>query len=195
MASNVRAGVGRITADIPPRLTVAEELSYNPQWMQANRPAHMSNMASFTTPASQKRVIDINAPNGSASTIADNASAANSSTANTPYGMEQDHRHHGVGQPSSVDYDGVDSRKTGFRSQTSSPLDVRKGPSASTQFLDARHEVAAARNTALSPPRFGLFGAPKQESRSPPLSTSNKALGGIHSGLMTGSGPSRMTAR
>jgi hypothetical protein len=182
-----------------PRFTTAEEsyqdLSawYNPQYVQANRPAHLSSMTSFTTPAAQKRVIDINAPNGSASTIADNASAANSSAANTPYGLEQDHRHHGAGHPSGVDYDSIDNRKTGFRSQSSSPLDVRKGPANPSQFLDARHE-AAARNAGYSPPRFGLFGSSKRES-SPPLSSANKALGGIHSGLMTGSGPSRMTAR
>lgn len=193
---------GGTSAEMP-RFTAAEEgfqeLSawYNPQYIQqANRPAHLSNMASFTTPASQKRVVDINAPNGSASTIADNASAANSSTANTPYGMEQDHRLHGGVQLNSVDYDAMDSRKTGFRSQTSSPLDVRKGPSSSQpQFHETRHEPIA-RNTAFSPPppRFGLFGASKREP-SPPLSTPNKGLGGIHTGLMTGSGPSRMTAR
>lgn len=165
----------------------------NPQYVQANRPAHLANLTSFTTPAAQKRVIDINAPNGSASTIADNASAANSSTANTPYGIEQDHRQQGA-HPSSVDFDALD-RKAGFRSQNSSPLDVRKGPSGNPSHLfEARHD-APTRNPGYSPPRFGLFGASKRES-SPPLSTSNKPLGGIHSsGLMTGSGPSRMIAR
>lgn len=190
---------GGISSDLP-RYTTAEESHHeqqplwaNPQYVQANRPAHLANLTSFTTPAAQKRVIDINAPNGSASTIADNASAANSSTANTPYGIEQDHRQQ-VAQPGSVDFDALD-RKSGFRSQSSSPLDVRKGPSSNpTHLFEARHE-APTRNPGYSPPRFGLFGTSKRES-SPPLSTSNKPLGGIHSsGLMTGSGPSRMIAR
>lgn len=194
--SGIRGG---ISSDLP-RYTTAEESHHdqqplwaNPQYVQANRPAHLANLTSFTTPAAQKRVIDINAPNGSASTIADNASAANSSTANTPYGIDQDHRQQGA-QPGSVDFDALD-RKSGFRSQSSSPLDVRKGPSSNpTHLFEARHE-APTRNPGYSPPRFGLFGASKTES-SPPLSTSNKALGGIHSsGLMTGSGPSRMIAR
>uniref|UniRef100_A0A093V799 Transcriptional regulatory protein DEP1 n=1 Tax=Talaromyces marneffei PM1 TaxID=1077442 RepID=A0A093V799_TALMA len=195
--SGVRGG---ISSDMP-RYTAAEETHHeqqpiwaNPQYVQANRPAHLANLTSFTTPAAQKRVIDINAPNGSASTIADNASAANSSTGNTPYGIEQDHRQHAAGQPGTVDFDALD-RKSGLRSQSSSPLDVRKGPSTNpTHLFEARHEVPT-RNPGYSPPRFGLFGASKRES-SPPLSTSNKPLGGIHSsGLMTGSGPSRMIAR
>ncbi|GAM38733.1 hypothetical protein TCE0_033r09704 [Talaromyces pinophilus] len=194
--SGIRGG---ISSDLP-RYTTAEESHHeqqplwaNPQYVQANRPAHLANLTSFTTPAAQKRVIDINAPNGSASTIADNASAANSSAANTPYGIDQDHRQQGA-QPGSVDFDALD-RKSGFRSQSSSPLDVRKGPSSNPAHLfEARHE-APTRNPGYSPPRFGLFGTSKREP-SPPLSTSNKALGGIHSsGLMTGSGPSRMIAR
>lgn len=199
MAPQPGAVRGVISADMPRFITADESLQEqasawsNSQYVQANRPAHLTAMTSFTTPAAQKRVIDINAPNGSASTIADNASAANSSTANTPYGVEQDHRQHGAGQPSSVDYDALD-RKSGFRSQSSSPLDVRKGPSNPGHFFETRHE-APARNPGYSPPRFGLFGASKRES-SPPLSTSAKSLGGIHSsGLMTGSGPSRMIAR
>lgn len=194
-----QSGIRGIASDLP-RYTTAEESHHeqqplwaNPQYMQANRPAIMANLTSFSTPAAQKRVIDINAPNGSASTIADNASAANSSTANTPYGIEQYHRQQGA-QPGSVDFDALD-RKSGFRSQSSSPLDVRKGPSGNPNHLfETRHEFPT-RNTGYSPPRFGLFGTSKRDS-SPPLPPPNKSLGGIHaSGLMTGSGPSRMIAR
>ncbi|KAH8701085.1 Sds3-like-domain-containing protein [Talaromyces proteolyticus] len=189
---------GTISAGLP-RYNTAEESFQevstwgNPQIAQTNRQSFMSNMASFTTPASQKRVVDIHAPNGSASTIADNASAANSSTANTPYGVEQENRPFGAAPFNSIDHDNS-GRKTGFRSQSSSPLDVRKSyPNQKQSVENTRHD--ATRNSGFSPPtRFGLFGSSKQET-SPPLSS--KPLGGIHSsaGLVTGSGSSRMIAR
>ncbi|EAW15121.1 uncharacterized protein ACLA_057770 [Aspergillus clavatus NRRL 1] len=153
--------------------------------------------SSFTTPAAQKRVVDINAPNGSASTIAENPSAANSSANNTPYGTEQDHQHHGFGQFAHPDYEA--ERKSGFRSLTSSPLDVRKPPPSSYATLDHRAPQAASpRNSAWSPPpaRIGLFhsAASKQDSSPPPPP---KPVNSIHSssGILTGSGSGQMTAR
>lgn len=202
-----QGGIRGATSSDPPRHAVAEDHNNNAHeqhFAWANPyPSHAGFMASLTTPAAQKRVIDINAPNGSASTIADNASAGNSSAANTPYRADQEQHHNNSGhgpshQAGSVDFDALD-RKSGFRSQTSSPLDVRKGPAnhpnhPNHSLFEARHEPT--RNPGYSPPpRFGLFTPSKAES-SPPLASSNKSLAGIHSsGLMTGSGPSRMIAR
>ncbi|GFF73105.1 transcriptional regulatory protein DEP1 [Aspergillus udagawae] len=152
--------------------------------------------SSFTTPAAQKRVVDINAPNGSASTIAENLSAANSSANNTPYGAEQEHQHHGLAHFGVPDYD--TDRKSGYRSLSSSPLDVRK-PHPSYATLDHRaSQTTSSRNPAFSPQpaRLGLFqsNASKHDS-SPPLSS--KQVNPIHpsSGILTGSGSSQMTAR
>ncbi|GIK07443.1 hypothetical protein Aspvir_003108 [Aspergillus viridinutans] len=152
--------------------------------------------SSFTTPAAQKRVVDINAPNGSASTIAENLSAANSSANNTPYGAEQEHQHHGLAHFGVPDYDA--DRKSGYRSLSSSPLDVRK-PHPSYATLDHRaSQAASSRNPAFSPQpaRLGLFqsNASKHDS-SPPLSS--KQVNSMHpsSGILTGSGSSQMTAR
>jgi hypothetical protein len=161
---------------------------------QPLRPSGTANPTTFTTPAAQKRVVDINAPNGSASTIAENASAANSSAANTPYGTEQEPRSHGLGQFNSVDYDSID-RKTGFRSQSSSPLDVRK-PQPSGHFLDGSRAMAeGSRNAGFSPPsRLGLFGTSKAES--PPTITS-KSLNAMRpsASFATSAGSSQMVAR
>lgn len=169
----------------------------NPQYalhyQQTHRqPTGTTNPTSFTTPAAQKRVVDINAPNGSASTIAENASAANSSAANTPYGTEQDPRSHGPGQFNSVDYEAMD-RKTGFRSQSSSPLDVRKAQPTSGHFVEGSRPMPSgqegSRNAGYSPPsRMGLFGASKRES-SPPMP--QKSLNTMH----PSTGMGRMVAR
>ncbi|KAJ5732032.1 hypothetical protein N7493_003513 [Penicillium malachiteum] len=98
------------------------------QYSQHHRPQGHTyepmQASSYATPAAQKRVVDINAPNGSASTIPENVSAANSSANNTPYGIEQDPQHQAQGTFRNPDYD--IERKSGFRSQSSSPLDVRK---------------------------------------------------------------------
>jgi len=45
--------------------------------------------SSLTTPAAQRRIVDLNAPKGSASTIADESSAPTSSAAPTPIGIAQ----------------------------------------------------------------------------------------------------------
>ncbi|PKX90943.1 uncharacterized protein P174DRAFT_375775 [Aspergillus novofumigatus IBT 16806] len=152
--------------------------------------------SSFTTPAAQKRVVDINAPNGSASTIAENLSAANSSANNTPYGAEQEHQPHGLAHFGVPDYDA--DRKSGYRSLSSSPLDVRK-PHPAYATLDHRaSQATSSRNPAFSPQpaRLGLFqsNASKHDS-SPPLSS--KQVNSMHpsSGILTGSGSSQMTAR
>ncbi|KAH2567460.1 hypothetical protein KXV70_005198 [Aspergillus fumigatus] len=152
--------------------------------------------SSFTTPAAQKRVVDINAPNGSASTIAENLSAANSSANNTPYGAEQDHQRHGLAHFGVPDYDA--DRKSGYRSLSSSPLDVRK-PHPAYATLDHRaSQATSSRNPPFSPQpaRVGLFqsNASKHDS-SPPLSS--KQVNSMHpsTGILTGSGSSHMTAR
>lgn len=161
-----------------------------------NRVFENPHASSFTTPAAQKRVVDINAPNGSASTIAENLSAANSSANNTPYGAEQEHQHHGLAHFGVPDYDA--DRKSGYRSLSSSPLDVRK-PHPAYATLDHRaSQTTSSRNPAFSPQpaRLGLFqsNVSKHDS-SPPLSS--KQVNSMHpsSGILTGSGSSQMTAR
>lgn len=126
------------------------------QYSQQHRPPP----SSFATPAAQKRVVDINAPNGSASTIPENMSAANSSANNTPYGTEQELRHPTQGPFRNPDYD--TERKSGFRSQSSSPLDVRKAQPHPSHILERRSpgpDAPASHNALFSPPpaRAGLF--------------------------------------
>ncbi|KAE8150984.1 transcriptional regulatory protein DEP1 [Aspergillus avenaceus] len=101
----------------------------------------------YTTPAAQKRVVDIHAPNGSASTIAENSSANN-----TPYDHEQPGQ--SLGAYGHAEYEA--DRRTGFRSLSSSPLDVRKP-----------HPTYNTSPHRYSPPgRLGLF----QKRDSSPMS-------------------------
>ncbi|KAB8207469.1 Sds3-like-domain-containing protein [Aspergillus parasiticus] len=142
----------------------------------------------YTTPAAQKRVVDIHAPNGSASTIAENSSANN-----TPYDHEQPTQ--GLGPYGNPEYDA--DRRSGFRSLSSSPLDVRKPHPSSYNTLDNRSPPH--RNAGYSPPpaRLGLFQS-KRDSSPPPL-PSSKPANSIHhhgsTGLLGGSGSNQMTAR
>lgn len=92
----------------------------------------------YATPAAQQRVVDLHAPNGSASTIPDHASAPNSSATKTPQDVEQDR----IRQPHHTNNRALIAanespfahrpkpdeaeRISGFRSQSSSPLDLRK---------------------------------------------------------------------
>jgi hypothetical protein len=193
-----RGGLSVLSSALP-RNTTGEETFQepstwaNPQYPQAPRQALTSNPMPFATPAAQKHAVDINAPNGSASTIADNVSAANSSTANTPYGTEQEQRLQRPGQFSSVDYDALD-RKSSYRSQSSSPLDTRKAQPTSSHFFDS-NRPDGPRHAGFSPPsRMSIFSASKR-AESPPLSS--KPLNAMHpsAGIVTGSGSSRMIAR
>ncbi|KAI2791497.1 hypothetical protein POX_c04358 [Penicillium oxalicum] len=126
---------------------------------------HRAPVSSFATPAAQKRVVDINAPNGSASTIPENMSAANSSANNTPYGIEQDPRHHAQGPFRNPDYDM--EHKSGLRSQSSSPLDVRKAQSHPGPLQERRSPgLDSSRNPLYSPPpaHAGLFQLSKSKA-------------------------------
>ncbi|KKZ67318.1 hypothetical protein EMCG_07002 [[Emmonsia] crescens] len=92
----------------------------------------------YATPAAQQRIVDLHGPNGSASTIPDHPSAPNSSAANTPQVAEQDQSRQSHHNNSRISITANDSpftrhpetdeaeRISGFRSQTSSPLNVRK---------------------------------------------------------------------
>jgi hypothetical protein len=87
-------------------------------------------------------------------------SAANSSANNTPYGTEQELRHPTQGPFRNPDYD--TERKSGFRSQSSSPLDVRKAQPHPSHILERRSpgpDAPASHNALFSPPpaRAGLF--------------------------------------
>ncbi|KAJ5552980.1 hypothetical protein N7494_002358 [Penicillium frequentans] len=173
------------------------------QYSQHHRPQGRAfehpQASSYATPAAQKRVVDINAPNGSASTIPENVSAANSSANNTPYGTEQESRHQQHGPFRNPDYDF--ERKSGFRSQSSSPLDVRKSHPHPGHALERRSPVpdSSSRNPIFSPPpaRQGLFQPSARPDISPTMAS--KTIDALHyrpqSELSTGSGPSHMPTR
>ncbi len=142
--------------------------------------------------------MDLTVPNGSASTIPENPSGPNSSTANTPYGMEQDravlpHRL-SASTPESpfsrhIEADEV-GRNIGYRSLTSPPLDTRKpNPRIPTsQNLPGRRSPmpTPSESVAMSGPvsghiystpsstsRLGLFGSTSRREPSPQLPSSN----------------------
>lgn len=127
----------------------------------------------FTTPAAQKRVVDVNAPNGSASTIPENASAANSSPNHTPFDIEQEQQSHTHRQAANADHDG--DRRFGFRALSSSPLDTRKPHGPSSSAFGHRSVPEARSDTSRNPPyspsstRLGIFGSNRDSS--PPLSS------------------------
>ncbi|OJJ46271.1 hypothetical protein ASPZODRAFT_167262 [Penicilliopsis zonata CBS 506.65] len=203
------------------RPTAEEEFLEHTPWANPQHPIHQqqaqgrmqqrgfehSQAPPFTTPAAQKRVVDINAPNGSASTIPENLSAANSSAANTPYGTEQEPQRqqpHGPFGNTGAEYE--TERKSGFRSLSSSPLDVRKphlhggihAPERN-KFVGT-HEMRAdhpSRHPIYSPPpanRLGLFhSAVSKRDSSPPLPPPAGRVSGLHAsaGIPSGSGPAR----
>ncbi|OOF96304.1 hypothetical protein ASPCADRAFT_144586 [Aspergillus carbonarius ITEM 5010] len=143
----------------------------------------------YTTPAAQKRVVDIHAPNGSASTIAENSSANN-----TPYDQEQHPQN--PGPFANPDYEA--ERRSGFRSLSSSPLDVRKPhPAPYNTTLGHRSPQGPSQSTAYSPPsaRLGLFqSAASKRDPSPPLSS--RPVNSIHqSAGLLGPGSNQMAAR
>jgi hypothetical protein len=233
MPSELPRGTVAINAPAAPRITTddtvreltswtnpqhpLQEQQHQPVVRQHGRAAEQSHRPpSFTTPATQKRVIDIHAPNGSASTIVENPSAPNSSATNTPYGIEQESRSRG--QVSSLDHDAADG-KNGLRSQSSSPLDVRKAQLHSSRLLDTRSPLQAApeirlesasRNhhsgnnsgngsssttIAYAPStRLGLFGSSSKREPSPPRPP--KPVSTMHpSSIATNASVSRMAAR
>lgn len=147
-----------------------QQNQYTTQHRPHGRAIESAQPSSFVTPAAQKRMVDINAPNGSASTIPENASAANSSANNTPYGTEQEARHQGHGAFRNPDYD--TEHKSGFRSQSSSPLDLRKTQPHPTT-LNRRSPAPESSHPIFSPPsaRQGLFqpSVPPKSDASPPL--------------------------
>lgn len=176
------------------------------QFSQQHRPQARAYEApqasSFTTPAAQKRVVDVNAPNGSASTIPENMSAANSSTNNTPYGTEQDPRSHHQGPFRNPDYD--PEHNAGFRSQSSSPLEVRKSipnPGHNPESRSPAHD-AALQNPAFSPPsaRQGLFQPSASLKAEPSPALPSKSVDALHyrpppSELSTGPSAGHLPAR
>ncbi|KAF7713885.1 Uncharacterized protein PECH_006739 [Penicillium ucsense] len=191
MAMPARGAVSAMSSSI--FRTAAEEafLEQTP-WANPQHPIHQQQpqhiysqhhrppISSFATPAAQKRVVDINAPNGSASTIPENMSAANSSANNTPYGIEQDPRHHPHGPFRNPDYDM--EHKSGLRSQSSSPLDVRKAQPHSVHPKERRSPgLDPAQNLLYSPspahPNLFQLSKPKQ---GPSQSHSAKSGDTIH---------------
>ncbi|KAL4911858.1 transcriptional regulatory protein Dep1 [Aspergillus aurantiobrunneus] len=154
-----------------------------------NRIMENSRAPAFATPAGQMRMVDFSAPNGSASTIAENSSANN-----TPYGAEQDNAATAAGSYAEYDAD----QPSAFRSLSSSPLDVRKPHPALYTSLDHRPSQGAPRNPGYSSPpaRLGLFGSagPKRDT-SPSLPS--KPVNTIHqpTGMLGSTGHNQMAAR
>ncbi|CAL5868634.1 uncharacterized protein PFLUO_LOCUS2861 [Penicillium psychrofluorescens] len=169
------------------------------QQMQQQQQAQRPQASSYTTPAAQKRVVDVNAPNGSASTIPENPSAANSSANNTPYSTEQESRQHPQGPFRNPDYEA--ERKPGYRDPSSSPLDVRKSQPHPSHASPAAE--ASTRNPIFSPPpaRPGLFQPPSSMKRDTSPSLPPKPVDSVHyrphqsTGISTGSGSNHMPAR
>ncbi|KAJ0421045.1 transcriptional regulatory protein Dep1 [Aspergillus carlsbadensis] len=152
-----------------------------------NRILDSSRAPTFATPAGQTRMVDVNAPNGSASTIAENSSANN-----TPYGAEQEITATAAGVYPDYDAD----RRSGFRSLSSSPLEVRKPHPAS--YLDHRPLQSASRNPGYSPPssRLGLFGPTGPKRGTSPTLPSNP-VNSIHqsAAMLSATGQNSMAAR
>ncbi|KAJ5313872.1 DNA-directed RNA polymerase III subunit 22.9 kDa [Penicillium atrosanguineum] len=177
-----------------PQHPIHQQQPHQNQYTQQHRPHGLAfesaQQSSIVTPAAQKRMVDINAPNGSASTIPENASAANSSANNTPYGTEQEARHQGQGPFRNPDYD--IEHKSGFRSQSSSPLDLRKTQPHPTT-LDRRSPAPESSHPIFSPPpaRQSLFqsSVPPKSDASPPLPS--KPVDALHyrPEISAGSGP------
>lgn len=177
----------------------AQQHQYSQQHRPQGRPFEPPQPSSFATPAAQKRVVDVNAPNGSASTIPENVSAANSSANNTPYGTEQEPRHPVQGPFRNPEYDA--EHKSGLRSQSSSPLDVRKSHPQPKHTMERRSPAPDTSHHPIfsPPPRQGLFQsstAPKPDA-SPTLPS--KPVDSVHyrpqSELSTGLGANHMNAR
>ncbi|PWY71441.1 hypothetical protein BO70DRAFT_399456 [Aspergillus heteromorphus CBS 117.55] len=171
--------------------TAAEEafLEQTP-WANPQHPIHQHQQMP-PRPQSRKRVVDIHAPNGSASTIAENSSANN-----TPYDQEQHPQT--LGHFVNPEYDA--DRRSGFRSLSSSPLDVRKPhPASSYGNLDHRSPQGPSHNaSAYSPPsaRLGLFQSTTSK-RDPSPSMSSRPVNSIHqsTGILGGASSNQMVAR
>lgn len=174
------------------------------QYSQQHRPQarayETQQTSSFTTPAAQKRVVDVNAPNGSASTIPENMSAANSSANNTPYGTEQEPRSHHPGSFRNPDYGA--EQNAGFRSQSSSPLDVRKSIPNPSRGVERRSpQDVTPQNSIYSPPsaRQGLF-QPSSLKADPSSALASKSADALqyrppHTELSTGPSSGHLPAR
>ncbi|OJJ99518.1 hypothetical protein ASPACDRAFT_121023 [Aspergillus aculeatus ATCC 16872] len=162
-----------------------QQFSQRPQ----NRVYENPRAPAYTTPAAQKRVVDIHAPNGSASTIAENSSANN-----TPFDQEQAPPN--LGHFVNPDYDA--DRRSGFRSLSSSPLDVRKPHPASYSAFDHRSPQGTSQHAAYSPPsaRLGLFQSASSK-REPSPSLSSRPANSLHqsAGILGGPGSNQMVAR
>ncbi|KAL4737556.1 Sds3-like-domain-containing protein [Aspergillus similis] len=156
-----------------------QNLSHRPQ----NRIMDSSRVPAFATPAGQMRVVDVNAPNGSASTIAENSSANN-----TPYGLEQDNP-----TAATKPYPDYDVR---LRSLSSSPTDVRKPHPAMYTSLDHRPPQGIPRNPGYSsPPSRLVFGSASKRDTSPSLSS--KPVNSLHqpAAMLGSTSQNQMAAR
>ncbi|KAL4986914.1 Sds3-like-domain-containing protein [Aspergillus falconensis] len=156
-----------------------QNLSHRPQ----NRIMDNSRMPAFATPAGQMRMVDVSAPNGSASTIAENSSANN-----TPYGLEQDST-----TAAAKSYPDYDAR---LRSLSSSPTDVRKSHPAMYTSLNNRPTQGVPRNPGYSsPPSRLVFGSAPKRDTSPSLAST--PVNSLHqpAGMLGSTSQNQMAAR
>ena len=129
----------------------------------------------YITPGGQKRIVDLNAQLGSASTIPENPSAVASSGLNTPYGPEQDQVQLQSHQIKQKAHD-TERRPTSEnlpeqngRINSSSPVDIRKyhvstplnseGPPSETK-LNMTGQGSGVKVTLPPTSRISLFSSP-----------------------------------
>ncbi|RDW81759.1 uncharacterized protein DSM5745_05316 [Aspergillus mulundensis] len=149
-----------------------------------NRILDNSRVPAFATPAGQMRMVDVSAPNGSASTIAENSSANN-----TPYGLDQDNA--AAVAKLYPDYD------TRLRSLSSSPTDVRKPHPAMYTSLEHRPPQGVPRNPGYSSPPSRLVFGTSGHRRDTSPSLPSKPVNSLHqpAGMLGGTGQNQMAAR
>lgn len=164
---------------------------------------------SFTTPAAQKRVIDLSAPNGSASTIPENPSAPTSSIAGTPYDGEQDKNRLSTRQSLDAAQDtslddaagsGSADHITDLPSTSNSPQGTRKvhqpilqpgqvfGRRKSTPTQSPQDTAITAASSATpayssSTSRLALFSPPSRAESVPQMSSTSSPLASLHQPL------------
>lgn len=149
----------------------AEEFVTQTPWANPNHPAHQQHYqqiqqqlseagrlgqapvsvgsASYTTPAAQRRVVDLSANFGSASTIPENASAPGSSIAGTPYGIEQEGSANK--QSSQQPQNSANLQPTPVAKAAARKVSAQQKEQSFDEAADREKQFAAFRSHSLSP--------------------------------------------
>lgn len=163
-----------------PNAAAEEQFLENTPWANPRHPANNSTLNratsqqqsaqpslahAYTTPAAQRQV-DLNALNGSASTIAENYSAPTSSAMNTPYGMDRE-RHNGSAANGPASNEKRKGQKThsNHTTEDSQPSSV---PNSHPRSVGAT-ETGLYSATPISPtlPRHNVFHSPSRPDSLP----------------------------